>query len=75
VPFSRFRERPDASATFYAGAGFAGAALVSVLSQPLAQPSKSSFGRKCYASERASNNSTGSGALGVVIPKIEPVLL
>jgi len=27
VPFSRFRERLDASATFYAGAGFAGSAL------------------------------------------------
>ena len=34
VPYSRFRERLDASATFYAGAGFAGAALPSILSQP-----------------------------------------
>src|ERR1700722_19840537 len=55
------------------GAGFAGAALLRILSRPLAQPSKSSARRKCYVSERASNNSTGSGALGVVIPEIEPV--
>jgi cellulose synthase/poly-beta-1,6-N-acetylglucosamine synthase-like glycosyltransferase len=75
VPFSRFRERLDASATFYAGAGFAGAALPSILSQPLAQPSKSSARRKCYVSERASNNSIGSGALGVVFPEIGPVCL
>ena len=54
---------------------FAGAALPSILSQPLAQPSKSSARRKCYVSERASNNSTGSGALGVVFPEIEPVCL
>jgi hypothetical protein len=32
---------------FYAGVGFAGAALLSILSQPLAQPSKSSARRKC----------------------------